>query len=314
MNKQPSLESVISLYDELLIPAEESLKGMNDLFKKEYEKIKDLKNEINKTDDLKKQKEILVNCIKEMKIVSSQIRAMDESSFDKAKRNILNCIELGVIIASGLAVGIKTKSIGAGIGTSLATGIAGGVASMKMDAMKTKNGTKKYSKKAILSLLENEIDWYERYIKVLSDPRYLPYLKKQKGTSSEKIEGAYRAYGENQIGKLIKDIISYINSKVSDYAKSKYKLKLHWMYTKDDDRYIIHLDGESSDKVESIYRDPDSTDERMMSDIASVFDKISDEVFSKFKLVDYGYTIREQPDEYCEFYIEKACNRNDYLK
>ena len=94
MNKQPSLESVISLYDELLIPAEESLKGMNDLFKKEYEKIKDLKNEINKTDDLKKQKEILVNCIKEMKIVSSQIRAMDESSFDKAKRNILNCIVL----------------------------------------------------------------------------------------------------------------------------------------------------------------------------------------------------------------------------
>ena len=112
MNKQPSLESVISLYDELLIPAEESLKDMNDLFKKEYEKIKDLKNEINKTDDLKKQKEILVNCIKEMKIVSSQIRAMDESSFDKAKRNILNCIELGVIIASGLAVGIKTKSVG----------------------------------------------------------------------------------------------------------------------------------------------------------------------------------------------------------
>ena len=35
MNKQPSLESVISLYDELLIPAEESLKDMNDLFKKE---------------------------------------------------------------------------------------------------------------------------------------------------------------------------------------------------------------------------------------------------------------------------------------
>ena len=86
------------------------------------------------------------------------------------------------------------------------------------------------------------------------------------------------------------------------------------MYTKDDDRYIIHLDGESSDKVESIYRDPDSKDERMMSDIASVFDRISDEVFSRFKLDDCGYMIREQPDEYCEFYIEKACNRNDYLK
>ena len=300
------LEITMSMYDQLLIPAEESLKDMNDLFKKEKDIISKLKDEINKTEDPKKQKDLLTQCIKEMKIIRSQIQTMDESSFDKAKRNIINAISLGVIIASGLMVGIKTKSVGAGVGTSITTGVVGGVSSMKIDEAKIKKGTKKYSKSSILWMIDEEIKWYTNYVKLLNNPKFLSYLNKGNGTNMEKIETAFDRYGEENIGKLMKGIISDINSIMTKYISSKYTIKLKWMYTVSEDWYSIHLDRSSSDKVESIYRDPSKEEQRMLDDIACKFGNVMyNQINNKYKLSNYGFCLREQSDEYCEMYIEK---------
>lgn len=301
-----AIETTLRLYEQLLIPAEESIKDMNNLFKKEKDTIAKIKEEINKTSDPNKQKELLKKCVNAIKSIMSELESIEESKFDIIKEEVISASLLSVSIASGLAVGIKTKSVLAGFGTSIGVIIAEVNGIMKICDIKNKKGTRKYSKKEIIDILKKEISWYERYIQALSNPKFASYIKDNNGSSVEKIESGFNKFGEDSVGKIIKTIIKYINDKVSKHAIRNYNMKVHWISHKDDNgNYTICPDKPSIDKIEDIYRNPSRGEERMLDDISIFFFNTINEINKRFNINQYGYTIREQPDEYCEFYIEK---------
>ena len=268
------MESFIQHCDEMMI-AEESARGIKNLFKTEIERVKELKK---KASEAKGKTKKMLPLYKEAKQIllelEKKVNGMEASTFDKAVSGAATIVS----IASGVGAAIgahrlfqlingdaKKHVVKSTIAGAATTGIVSSVTSSLRDRKDVKN--------KVLSDIEGELYKVNTCIMVLSDSsKYQKYLKDTSYTENDLLR-ANTSYEYDKRLPIMEEIRDWIQSKMKPVLK---EAKLPTVFKLNKSATAVYLE-EDRESFNEFFKNNDPTD------ISVIFEKVVSDCERQFK-------------------------------